>query len=84
MSGTTAQDRVASAGPGRPDARLGTGAGPGGRDAGLGAASELRVSDAERDAVAAELAEHLKDGRLPIAIFAARRRLRGSRAPEGR
>jgi hypothetical protein len=27
-------------------------------------ASDLRVSDAERDAVAAELAEHLKDGRL--------------------
>jgi hypothetical protein len=42
------------------------------------------VSDAERDAVAAELAEHLKDGRLPIAIFAAWPRLRGSRAPEGR
>jgi hypothetical protein len=29
----------------------------------------LRVSDAERDAVAAELAEHLKDGRLDTAEF---------------
>jgi hypothetical protein len=29
----------------------------------------LRVSDAERDAVAAELAEHLKDGRLDAAEF---------------
>ena len=29
----------------------------------------LRVSDAERDAVAAELAEHLKDGRLEVAEF---------------
>ena len=29
----------------------------------------LRVSDAERDAVAAELAEHLKDGRLEAAEF---------------
>jgi hypothetical protein len=31
--------------------------------------SGLRVSDAERDAVAAELAEHLKDGRLQVAEF---------------
>ncbi len=29
----------------------------------------LRVSDAERDAVATELAEHLKDGRLDTAEF---------------
>ena len=29
----------------------------------------LRVSDAERDAVAAELADHLKDGRLDAAEF---------------
>jgi hypothetical protein len=29
----------------------------------------LRVSDAERDAVAAELAEHLKEGRLDTAEF---------------
>jgi hypothetical protein len=29
----------------------------------------LRVSDAERDAVAAELAEHHKDGRLDVAEF---------------
>jgi Domain of unknown function (DUF1707) len=29
----------------------------------------LRVSDADRDAVAAELAEHLKDGRLDTAEF---------------
>ena len=29
----------------------------------------LRVSDAERDAVAAELAEHLQDGRLDAAEF---------------
>jgi Domain of unknown function (DUF1707) len=29
----------------------------------------LRVSDAERDAVAAELADHLKDGRLQVAEF---------------
>ena len=29
----------------------------------------LRVSDAERDGVAAELAEHLKDGRLDTAEF---------------
>ncbi len=29
----------------------------------------LRVSDAERDAVAAELAEHLKDGRLQVGEF---------------
>jgi hypothetical protein len=33
------------------------------------AGAELRVSDAERDAVAAELAEHLKDGRLQVAEF---------------
>src|ERR1700723_1848231 len=31
--------------------------------------SGLRVSDAERDSVAAELAEHLKDGRLQVAEF---------------
>jgi hypothetical protein len=31
--------------------------------------AELRVSDAERDAVAAELAEHLKDGRLQVPEF---------------
>lgn len=29
----------------------------------------MRVSDAERDEVAAELAEHLKDGRLQVAEF---------------
>jgi hypothetical protein len=29
----------------------------------------VRVSDAERDVVAAELAEHLKDGRLQVAEF---------------
>ena len=29
----------------------------------------LRVSDADRDAVAAEFAEHLKDGRLDAAEF---------------
>jgi hypothetical protein len=39
------------------------------RDAGLGGASRLRVSDAERDAVAAELAEHLKEGRLQLDEF---------------
>jgi Domain of unknown function (DUF1707) len=33
------------------------------------AGSGLRVSDAERDTVAAELAEHLKDGRLQLAEF---------------
>jgi Domain of unknown function (DUF1707) len=31
--------------------------------------AELRASDQERDAVAAELAEHLKDGRLQVAEF---------------
>ena len=29
----------------------------------------MRVSDAERDAVAAELSEHLKDGRLQVTEF---------------
>ena len=48
---------------GQPAEPVGTG--PTGRTAGAG----LRVSDAERDAVAAELAEHLKDGRLQVAEF---------------
>lgn len=44
-------------------------AGNSGADRGTAGRAGLRVSDAERDAVAAELAEHLKDGRLDTAEF---------------
>lgn len=50
---------------GHPGGPGGTGHGAGSRTVGPG----LRVSDAERDAVAGELAEHLKDGRLQVAEF---------------
>jgi Domain of unknown function (DUF1707) len=70
MAGNVAPERPAAGPPPSAEGQYQAGAGQYARPAGRSRpGAGLRVSDAERDAVAAELAEHLQAGRLQVDEF---------------